>query len=76
MLEDEYVKILEKNIKVRKELEHGTKTKLSGKEVDELLGAGANIALKNRDDKAALDIAHDRKQGEIAKRLRRAAKQG
>lgn len=37
MLEPEYIKILEKNINIRKELEHGTKKKISGKEVDELL---------------------------------------
>ena len=37
MLEEQYVKILERNIDVRKELEHGTKNELSGKEVDELL---------------------------------------
>lgn len=73
-------------------LEHGANTDLQDKYgdsalmvatayghadlVEELLNAGANIALKNRDDNAALDIAHDRKQGEIAKKLRRAAKQG
>ena len=37
LLEEEFVKILERNIKVRKDLEHGDKTELSGKEVDELL---------------------------------------
>jgi len=37
MLEPEYIKILEKNIGVRKDLEHGTKKDLSGKDVDELL---------------------------------------
>jgi len=37
LLEDKYVDILEKTIKTRKELEHGTITELSGKEVDELL---------------------------------------
>jgi len=37
LLEEEYVKILEKNIQVRKDLEHGTKKELSGKEIDELL---------------------------------------
>ena len=37
LLEPEYIKILEKNINVRKELEHGTKKELSGKEVDELI---------------------------------------
>lgn len=37
LLEEEYVQILEDNIKIRKELEHGTKKELSGKEVDKLL---------------------------------------
>ena len=37
LLEDEYVKILEHNIKVRKELEHQSKKSLSGKEVDRLV---------------------------------------
>jgi uncharacterized protein (UPF0332 family) len=37
LLEEKYVDILERNIQIRKELEHGTKEKLSGKEVDELL---------------------------------------
>ncbi|MBW2999885.1 nucleotidyltransferase domain-containing protein, partial [Candidatus Woesearchaeota archaeon] len=45
LLEEEYVKILEKNIEVRKELEHGTKKDLTGKEVDELLN-NANKYLK------------------------------
>lgn len=37
LLEEEYVKILERNIKVRKDLEHGTKSNVTGKEVDNLL---------------------------------------
>ncbi|MBI2128710.1 nucleotidyltransferase domain-containing protein [Candidatus Woesearchaeota archaeon] len=37
MLEEKYIKLLEKNIQVRKELEHGTKKSLTGKELDELL---------------------------------------
>ncbi|MEM3374123.1 MAG: nucleotidyltransferase domain-containing protein [Candidatus Woesearchaeota archaeon] len=37
LLEEEYVEILEKNIKIRKDLEHGTKKELTGKEVDELV---------------------------------------
>ncbi len=37
MLEDEYIDILERNIKVRKDLEHGTKKDLSGEEIDKLL---------------------------------------
>jgi len=45
MLEEEYVKILEKNIKVRKDIEHGTKKSLTGTEVDTLL-KGAEKYLK------------------------------
>jgi len=37
ILEDKYVKILENNIKIRKELEHGSKKVVTGKEVDKLL---------------------------------------
>jgi uncharacterized protein (UPF0332 family)/predicted nucleotidyltransferase len=37
LLEDKFVKILERNIKVRKEIEHGVKKELSGKELDQLL---------------------------------------
>jgi len=36
LLEDKYVKVLEKVIKIRKDLEHGTRTKFTGKELDEL----------------------------------------
>ncbi len=36
-LEEKYVKILENIIKIRKELEHGTKKQISGKDVDKLL---------------------------------------
>jgi uncharacterized protein (UPF0332 family)/predicted nucleotidyltransferase len=37
LLEDSYVGILEKNIEIRKSLEHGTLKEVSGKEIDELL---------------------------------------
>ncbi len=37
LLEDKFVKILENIIKVRKELEHGTRKEVSGKEIDDLL---------------------------------------
>ncbi|PIN79030.1 hypothetical protein COV16_05195 [Candidatus Woesearchaeota archaeon CG10_big_fil_rev_8_21_14_0_10_34_8] len=37
ILEEEYVKILETNIQIRKDLEHGTKKELTGKEADKLL---------------------------------------
>jgi uncharacterized protein (UPF0332 family)/predicted nucleotidyltransferase len=37
LLEEEYVAILEHNIQVRKELEHGTKKEFTGKDVDVLI---------------------------------------
>jgi len=37
LLEEEYVKILETNINIRKELEHGTKEAITGKDIDNLL---------------------------------------
>lgn len=37
LLEDKFVDILEKNIKIRKDIEHGTKAALTGKEIDELM---------------------------------------
>lgn len=37
LLEEEFVKILEDNIKIRKSIEHGDKKELSGKEADEIL---------------------------------------
>ncbi len=37
LIEEEYVKILERNIQMRKNLEHGDKKELSGAEVDSLL---------------------------------------
>jgi len=37
LLEEKFIEILEKNIQIRKDLEHGTKKDLSGKELDDLL---------------------------------------
>jgi len=45
MLEPEYVKIIEKNIQLRKDLEHGDRKELTGKELDEFL-TGAEKYLK------------------------------
>ncbi len=45
LLEEKFVKILEQNIQVRKDLEHGTKEDLTGKQIDELL-ENADIYLK------------------------------
>lgn len=38
LLEEEYIKTLDRVIHTRKDIEHGTKKDISGKEVDELLG--------------------------------------
>ncbi|MEM4267595.1 MAG: nucleotidyltransferase domain-containing protein [Candidatus Woesearchaeota archaeon] len=45
LLEENYVDILEKNIQIRKEIEHGTKKELSGSEIDDLL-KNADMFLK------------------------------
>ncbi len=37
LLEDKFVKILEKNVEIRKAIEHGEKKELTGKELDELI---------------------------------------
>jgi predicted nucleotidyltransferase len=37
LLEPEYIKIIDKVLKVRKEIEHGNKKKVTGKEMDELV---------------------------------------
>jgi len=37
LLEEKYVKILEYNIQIRKDLEHGSKETISGKEIDKML---------------------------------------
>ena len=37
LLEDEFVKILERTVAVHKDIEHGVKKELTGKEIDELL---------------------------------------
>jgi len=40
LLEDKFVKILEKIVETRKDIEHGEKKELSGKEIDDLLSDG------------------------------------
>ncbi|MBD3204400.1 hypothetical protein GF327_08980 [Candidatus Woesearchaeota archaeon] len=42
LLEDKYVKILEKTIKTRKDLEHGSIKEVTGKEIDKLLKGAEN----------------------------------
>ena len=40
LLEDKFVKTLEKVVEIRKAIEHGDKKELSGREIDELMGNG------------------------------------
>lgn len=40
LLEDKFIKILERIVEIRKAIEHGEKKELSGKEIDELLSDG------------------------------------
>ena len=40
LLEDKFVKTLEKVVEIRKAIEHGDKKELSGKEIDDLMGDG------------------------------------
>ncbi|MEK6892446.1 MAG: nucleotidyltransferase domain-containing protein, partial [Nanoarchaeota archaeon] len=40
LLEDKFVKTLERVVEIRKAIEHGDKKELSGKEIDELMGDG------------------------------------
>lgn len=46
LLEPEYVDILEKIVEIRKKLEHGDKTKFSGKEYDELLASSEKYMVR------------------------------
>jgi uncharacterized protein (UPF0332 family) len=61
LLEPEYVKTLETVLRIRKELEHGTKKKVTGKEMDELVTK--SDAYLKRLDKLFKEI-EDKKQGE------------
>ncbi len=64
LLEEEYVKILERNIQVRKDLEHGDKKDLTGKEVDELLSDSERYL--KRIDQLFKEIEKTKEQESIA----------
>ncbi|PIN85887.1 hypothetical protein COV19_07390 [Candidatus Woesearchaeota archaeon CG10_big_fil_rev_8_21_14_0_10_44_13] len=49
LLEEKYVAILEKVIKVRKDIEHGTKKDLTGRELDELLTSSEDFLKRIKD---------------------------
>jgi uncharacterized protein (UPF0332 family)/predicted nucleotidyltransferase len=63
LLEEEYVKILEEVIQVRKDLEHGTKKEISGKDIDKLLG-NAEKYIK-RLDKLFTDIEEVKREESV-----------
>jgi uncharacterized protein (UPF0332 family) len=65
MLEEEYITILRNNIKIRKDLEHGVKKELSGKELDGLLN-DAEKFLK-RVKKLFEEIQHIKEEESILK---------
>ncbi len=67
MLEEEYVEILKKVINIRKDIEHGKRLKLTGKEIDELLEQG-NKYLK-RIEKLFKEI-EEIKNMELAREMR------
>ncbi len=64
LIEEEYVKILERNIQMRKDLEHGDKKELSGAEVDKLL-ADSERYLK-RLDKLFKEIERIKEEESVA----------
>lgn len=65
IFEEKYVKILEKIIKVRKEIEHGSKKDISGKEIDELYEDSETFL--QRVKKLFEDIEEIKKKEELVK---------
>ncbi|MCF7872175.1 nucleotidyltransferase domain-containing protein [Candidatus Woesearchaeota archaeon] len=65
LLEDKYVKIMEKILKVRKEIEHGTKKEITGKELDELYQG--SLEYLERMKKLFADIEKYKQEEEITK---------
>ena len=60
MLEDKWVKILEENIQLRKDLEHGSKTQVSGAELDKTLKNAGDFLVRVK--KLFIDI-EEKQQG-------------
>ncbi|MAG16167.1 hypothetical protein CMO88_03835 [Candidatus Woesearchaeota archaeon] len=65
LIEEEYVKILERNIQMRKDLEHGDRKELSGAEADKLL-ADSEKYLK-RLDKLFKDLQKSKEEESVVK---------
>jgi uncharacterized protein (UPF0332 family)/predicted nucleotidyltransferase len=63
ILDEKYVKTLEKVIKLRKGLEHGSKTKVTGAEIDELLEECTGYL--KRIDELAIEIEQKRYQEDV-----------
>ncbi len=68
LLEEKYIKILEDNLKIRKDIEYGIKKELSGKEVDKLLESAEDYlkrikvlfeAIEKRKEKENLEGMYD-----------------
>ena len=65
LIEEEYVKILERNIEMRKNLEHGDRKELSGAEVDKLLSDSERYL--KRLDKLFKDLEKRKEEENIVK---------
>ncbi|MFA6460701.1 MAG: hypothetical protein WCV90_00410 [Candidatus Woesearchaeota archaeon] len=61
LLEKEYVDILRNNVKVRKDIEHGTKTELSGTELDQLIKDSERFLERIKKLFKDIEEMHDRK---------------
>lgn len=60
MLEDKYVKILENNIQLRKDLEHGSKKEITGVELDKVVKDAADFLVRIR---KLFDDIQEKQQG-------------
>ncbi|MFH1850607.1 MAG: nucleotidyltransferase domain-containing protein [archaeon] len=65
LLEDSYVNILDNNIKTRKDIEHGTKKELTGKDVDKLLADAEKYLTRVK--KLFKQIEDNREEDEVVK---------
>ena len=61
LLEMEYINILKENVKVRKDIEHGTKKELSGTELDKLINNAEKYLERIKKLFKAIEEMHDKK---------------
>lgn len=61
ILEKEYIEILKKQVQVRKEVEHGSKKELSGKELDDLLQSAEKYLKRIKELFKDIEMRHNEK---------------